>query len=274
MKLVSFNVNSVRLRLHQLQQLIEQHAPDIIGLQETKAPDEKFPLDEIHALGYRACFFGQPTHYGVAILSKQEPISVMRGFDWDAPDAQRRLIVADYAWGARTVRVINGYFPQGENRKHPVKFPAKERFYADLSRYLAADCSADQPLVLMGDFNVAPEDTDIGIGEENARRWLRAGSTAFLPEERAWYQRLMDWDLHDSYRVCHPDSTDYYSWFDYRSRGFDRDPKRGLRIDHILVNRPLLAAVKDAGIEYGVRAMTRPSDHCPVWVALDAARCV
>jgi exodeoxyribonuclease-3 len=120
----------------------------------------------------------------------------------------------------------------------------------------------------MGDFNVAPSDHDIGIGEENAKRWLRTGKTSFLPEERAWFERLTDWGLTDSFRYLHPDCADRFSWFDYRSRGFEAEPKRGLRIDHILVTGALLDRCAAAGIDYTIRAMEKPSDHCPVWVEL------
>jgi exodeoxyribonuclease-3 len=123
-------------------------------------------------------------------------------------------------------------------------------------------------LAVLGDFNVAPLDADIGIGADNARRWLRTGKTSFLPEERAWFQELLDWGLTDAFRALHPEIDDRFSWFDYRSRGFEADPRRGLRIDHLLLSRPLMEHCQSAGIDYGIRAMERPSDHCPVWVEL------
>ena len=129
--------------------------------------------------------------------------------------------------------------------------------------------SPDRPLVLMGDFNVAPQDIDIGIGEDARKRWLREGHTSFLPEEREWYQSMMDWGLVDTWRAKHPDTADRFSWFDYRSRGFERDPKRGLRIDMILASRALTGRIHDAGIDYEARAMERPSDHCPLWADID-----
>ena len=270
MKIVSFNVNSVRLRLHQLAAHVAAHDPDVIGLQETKVVDEDFPVDAIAELGYRAVFAGQKTHYGVAILAKTEPRNVRVGFDTDGPDAQTRLIRADVtAPDGTVVHVVNGYFPQGEKRSHPVKFPAKERFYADLARLLETERSADAPLALVGDFNVAPSDADIGIGPENAKRWLRTGSTSFLPEEREWFARLTDWGLADTFRTLHPKVDDLHSWFDYRSRGFERTPKRGLKIDHVLATRPLIERLTGAGIDQDVRGMNKPSDHCPVWASFD-----
>lgn len=269
MKLVSFNVNGLRSRLHQLQAVIDKHQPAIIGLQETKVQDADFPLADIEALGYQVVYHGQKTHYGVALLSREKAQDVRFGFPGDGDEAQKRFISGRFSLpSGADLHVINGYFPQGENREHPVKFPGKRRFYADLLRYLKEHCDPALPLVVMGDFNIAPVDHDIGIGAENAKRWLRTGKTSFLPEEREWFEALRDWGLHDSFRELHPDIADRFSWFDYRSRGFEDDPKRGLRIDHILVTRPLLKGCREAGIDYEIRAMDKPSDHCPVWVDL------
>ena len=196
MKIVSFNTNSVRLRLHQLQALTDQIAPDIIGLQETKVQDHEFPIEEIHAMGYNAIYMGQKTHYGVALLYRNgiELIDSQKGWKTDDEEAQKRMIIGDFAFeNGEVVRVINGYFPQGENREHPVKFPAKEKFYQDLMSYLNEDCDPSQSIAVIGDFNISPTDLDIGIGEANRKRWLRDGKTSFLPEEREWWQALLDW---------------------------------------------------------------------------------
>ncbi len=270
MKFVSFNVNSVRLRLHQLQALVDAYAPDVIGLQETKVVDDDFPVDALKELGYHSAFAGQKTHYGVAMLTLAEPRNVHIGFKGDDADAQKRLITATVSSpkGA-DITVINGYFPQGEKRDHPVKFPAKQKFYADLSDKLDNEHSASDHMIVMGDFNVAPVDEDLGIGPDNVKRWLRSGATSFLPEEREWLQRLCDWGLDDSYRVKYPKKDDKFSWFDYRSKGFDREPKRGLRIDHLLSTRSMTDKLVDSGIDYDIRAMEKPSDHCPVWSEFD-----
>ncbi|MEY6432259.1 exodeoxyribonuclease III [Thioalkalicoccus limnaeus] len=271
LKIVSFNINGIRARPHQLAALKARHDPDIIGLQESKVADEAFPREEVERLGYRAHWFGQKAHYGVALLSKQEPLAVSRGLPFDDEGAQRRAITGRYGLaGGGEITVLNGYFPQGESRDHPVKFPGKRRFYQDLLAHLRADYSPSQPLVVLGDMNVAPLDRDIGIGEDNARRWLRTGKCSFLPEEREWFQALLDWGLYDAFRVRHPDAMDHFSWFDYRSRGFEREPKRGLRIDLILVTAPVRERLLDAGIDYEIRGMDKPSDHCPVWVTLES----
>ncbi|WP_336366550.1 exodeoxyribonuclease III [Marinobacter sp. C2H3] len=269
MKFVSFNVNSVRTRLHQLQALVDECQPDVIGLQETKVQDDDFPVDEIRALGYHVHFHGQKTHYGVALLSREAPVSVQKGYPWDPEDAQRRLITGTFEVNGDTLTVVNGYFPQGEKRSHPVKFPAKEKFYADLMRYLDDLKQTGGHLVVMGDMNISPTDQDIGIGADNAKRWLRDGKCSFLPEEREWLAQVQGRGLTDVFRHLHPDESNTFSWFDYRSRGFERDPKRGLRIDLILASDGLLPKASAAGVSYDIRAMERPSDHCPVWARFD-----
>ena len=270
MKVVSFNTNGIRAREHQLNQLKATYEPHIIGIQETKVQDADFPVEMIESLGYTARYHGQKTHYGVALLSTQEPEQVRMGFPHDGEEAQRRLISARYTSpkGA-PLTVINGYFPQGESRDHEVKFPAKRKFYADLLNLLQSEFDPSEPLLVIGDMNVAPLDNDIGIGEDNAKRWLRTGKCSFLPEEREWLQALQDWGLQDCYRVLKPEVDDRFSWFDYRSRGFDREPKRGLRIDLMLATAPLVDACRDVGIAYDIRAMQKPSDHCPVWAEFD-----
>jgi exodeoxyribonuclease-3 len=270
LKVVSFNINGIRARRHQLEALKARHDPDIVGIQESKVADEAFPRELVDDLGFVTDYHGQKSHYGVALLSKTSPLAVAKGLPGDADDAQRRAITGRYGFAEGVeINVVNGYFPQGENRAHPIKFPGKRTFYADLAEYLDQHFTPDQNLVLMGDMNVAPMDQDIGIGADNARRWLRTGKCSFLPEEREWLRRLTDWGLVDTYRALYPDVDDRFSWFDYRSRGFEREPKRGLRIDLILVSAPLAERLLDAGIDYEIRAMDKPSDHCPVWVTLD-----
>lgn len=265
-KIISFNINGIRARPHQLEAIKAAHDPDILGLQECKVADDVFPLDLVQGLGFATHFHGQKSHYGVALLSKVEPLSIAKGMPGDEADAQRRAIIGRYPLPAGgEITVINGYFPQGESRDHPTKFPNKRKFYADLASYLRESCSPDQNLVVLGDMNVAPLDLDIGIGADNAKRWLRTGKCSFLPEESEWFNVVTDWGLVDAYRAVHPQVDDRFSWFDYRSRGFERDPKHGLRIDHLLVTAPLRKRLLDADIDYSIRGMDKPSDHCPVW---------
>ena len=270
MKVVSFNVNGLRARLHQLQTLIDQHDPDVIALQETKVHDDQFPRADIESLGYHVEIHGQKGHYGVAIMSKQPPTKIVCGFATDDDDAQRRFIGGWYSTpNGHVLAVLNGYFPQGESRDHPTKFPAKECFYADLRDYLNEFDSAADLVAVVGDMNVAPCSGDIGIGADNEKRWLKQGKSCFLPEERAWLNELTQWGLTDSYRHLNPEVVDRFSWFDYRSRGFEREPKRGLRIDLILTSKALQARCTDVGIDYEIRAMEKPSDHCPIWAEFD-----
>ncbi|EMP55451.1 exonuclease III [Marinobacter santoriniensis NKSG1] len=269
MMFVSFNVNSIRTRLHQLEAVIREFDPDVIGLQETKVQDKDFPVDDIEQMGYQVHFHGQKTHYGVALLSKQEPKAIQKGYPWDGEDSQRRLISGRFEVNGEMLTVINGYFPQGESRDHPVKFPAKEKFYADLMRYLDDLKAEGGHVLVMGDMNISPTDKDIGIGADNAKRWLRTGKCSFLPEEREWLSQVESRGFTDVFRHLHPDDDNTFSWFDYRSRGFERDPRRGLRIDLLMASDSLLPKAQEAGVSYDIRAMERPSDHCPVWARFD-----
>ncbi|GAA0857249.1 exodeoxyribonuclease III [Aliiglaciecola litoralis] len=266
MKFISFNINGIRARLHQLQALIEKHQPDVIGLQEIKVHNDQFPVEDVTKLGYHVYFHGQKGHYGVAMLCKQEPTHVQYGFPTDEEDAQRRMIMVDYPLpNGEKVRVLNGYFPQGENQSHETKYPAKRRFYRDLMSYMDENHTPDENVIVMGDVNISHTDLDIGIGEDNKKRWLRSGKCSFLPEEREWLNGLFDWGLYDGFRTLHPEIGEQYSWFDYRSRGFDDN--RGLRIDLILATQKLHEKLTDAGIDYELRGIEKPSDHAPIWAS-------
>lgn len=267
MKFISFNINGLRARPHQLAEIIHKHQPDVLGLQETKVHDDMFPLEDLQQYGYHIVYHGQKGHYGVAMLSKQAPLNVRKGFPTDDDDAQRRLIMADFETPLGLLTVINGYFPQGESRDHETKFPAKSRFYADLQSYLETNLTNQNPVLIMGDMNISPTDLDIGIGDENRKRWLRTGKCSFLPEEREWMNRLINWGLVDTFRQANPNINDQFSWFDYRSKGFDDN--RGLRIDLLLASSALANKGFKTGIDYDIRAMEKPSDHVPVWVEFD-----
>ncbi|MBD2797105.1 exodeoxyribonuclease III [Xenorhabdus sp. 18] len=267
MKFISFNINGLRARPHQLTAIVEQHQPDVIGLQEIKVHDEMFPLEEVSKLGYHVFYHGQKSHYGVALLTRQQPVNIRKGFPTDDDDAQRRIIMADIETSLGLLTVINGYFPQGESRDHPIKFPAKEKFYQDLLSYLETNHSPQSNILIMGDMNISPTDFDIGIGENNQKRWLKTGKCSFLPEEREWMERLKNWGFIDTFRAQHPEVNDQFSWFDYRSKGFDDN--RGLRIDLLLASHPLAERCISSGIDYAIRGMEKPSDHAPVWTELN-----
>ena len=269
MKIVSFNINSVRARLHQVKSIIKKHKPEVIGLQETKVHDDEYPFDAIKEMGYESFVNGQKGHYGVALLSKKKPIKSGKGFKNDKSDDQKRFIWGEFKSGKKSFYVLNGYFPQGEERNHPTKFPAKRKFYKDLTNHLKENHTPKDLLVLMGDLNISPEEIDIGIGEQNRKRWLRTGKCSFLPEEREWLKKLTSWGLKDTFREIYPTKNNKFSWFDYRSRGFDDSPKRGLRIDQIWGTDSIVDSLQEVGIDYKTRAMVKPSDHAPIWSAFD-----
>ena len=268
MKIVSFNINSIRARPHQLIHIRDTINPDVIGIQETKVNDPEFPIDEIKEIGYHPEFWGQKGHYGVAILSKEKPHEIVKGFSKDKIDDQKRFIQATFKWKKQKIVILNGYFPQGENRSHETKFPKKIKFYNDLKKHIKKIQKTEENIIVMGDFNVAPTELDIGIGEVNAKRWLRDGKTAFLPEEIEMWNQIKNLGFIDSWRNQNPDEGSIFSWFDYRSRMFDDNPKRGLRIDHILISDNLKASMTKTGIDYEARSMEKPSDHCPIWIEL------
>ncbi len=272
MKIISYNVNGIRARKEQLDAVLAEVSPDIIGLQETKVVDEEFPVEELAQQGYHAEWFGQKGHYGVALLSKIKPVFVQKGFPFANSEDQRRVITCHYPTpDGREIQVVNAYFPQGENREHPTKFANKRKFYADMQRYLKEFFKPEDHVIVMGDMNVAPLDSDIGIGSDNAKRWLRSGKASFLPEEREWLSHLLEWGLSDSFRIINPDEDNLFSWFDYRSKGFDREPKRGLRIDQILASSSLIQRLTEVGIDYDFRGRARPSDHCFIWANFNFA---
>ena len=265
MKIISFNINGLRARPHQLEKLKEVYDPDIIALQEIKVSDEDFPHQIPESLGYKYFNYGQKGFHGVAIFSKVEPINIIKGLNGGDDEAQKRYIQCDYSTNSGLLSVCNSYFPQGENRKHPEKFPYKDRYYKRITNHIK---NLNTNIVLTGDFNIAPNRNDIGMNEDGIKRWLSQGHTAFLPEEIEWYKKLTDLGLVDVWRERNPDSTKC-SWFDYRSRGFDQNPKRGLRIDHFLLSKRVQDKYLDSEIDHELRAMEKPSDHCPVVLALD-----
>ena len=265
LKVMSFNINSVRSRMENIIPFLKKHQPDIVGFQEIKVVNEIFPREEFENIGYELYLNGQKSYHGVATLVKEKAIAVDSDFSGQkqGEENQRRMIITTHKDG---LIVCNGYFPQGENREHQRKFPYKMRFYEEFLKYLETNYDTQKDkIIVMGDLNISPEDKDIGIGEENRLRWLKTGKCSFLPEERDLIQRLKNLGFYDTYRELYPEVNDRFSWFDYRSRGFEHNPKRGLRIDHIWVTKPLMEICQTAEIDYDLRAGGRPSDHCPIF---------
>ncbi|RMH60057.1 MAG: exodeoxyribonuclease III [Zetaproteobacteria bacterium] len=252
MNIVSWNVNSLNVRLAHVLDLLREQAPDIVALQETKTPDERFPRDALRDAGYEVAFSGQKTYNGVAILSRQPILDIETRLPGMADDPQRRLLAATIGG----LRVVNVYIPNGQAVGSD-KYAYKMRWLAALEPYLADQLSRYPALVLLGDFNIAPADIDV----HDPARWR--GKIMCSDEERAWFQRLLALGLKDAPRTRHPDKP-MFSWWDYRLNAYRRG--WGLRIDHILTSGDLI--VRDAGVDVGMRERERPSDHAPVWVEL------
>ena len=254
MKLATWNVNSLAVRLPQLLDWLAAHPVDALVLQETKLTDDKFPRAEIEAAGYQVVFHGQKTYNGVALLSRgTAALDVVRNIP-GLEDEQARLI----AGTVQGVRVIGGYFPNGQAPDSD-KFIYKMRWLDALHDWMAAELAAHPALVLMGDYNIAPEDRDVF----DPVAW--AGQIHCTPQERAQFQRLQALGLVDAFRLFEQPPKSW-SWWDYRNLAFRKN--QGLRIDHILVSPALQPRVLACEIDKAPRKNERPSDHAPVVVTL------
>ncbi len=254
MLVASWNVNSLRVRLPHVQDWLADHEPDVLGLQELKLPDEKFPAQEIADAGYQAVSFGQPTYNGVALLSKIPPEDLSRGLP-GFEDEQRRVIAASYA----DLRVINLYVPNGQTVESE-KYAYKLAWLEALVKYLQAELERYPQLVVMGDFNIAPDDRDV----HDPDTWK--DKVLCSEPERAMLEALLDLGLHDSFRLFdQPEGS--FSWWDYRAAAFRR--KRGLRIDLLLVSDSIAKRCTASEIDMEPRARERPSDHAPVYIQFD-----
>ncbi|MFO1271628.1 MAG: exodeoxyribonuclease III [Rubrivivax sp.] len=254
MKLATWNVNSLAVRLPQLLAWLGAHEPDVVVLQETKLVDEKFPAAEIEAEGWRVQRFGQKTYNGVALLSRAEATDVVKNIPGFA-DEQARVI----AGSVGGIRTIGAYFPNGQEPGSE-KFAYKMRWLEALRDWVKAELAAHPQLVLMGDFNIAPEDRDV----YDPVAW--AGQIHCTPEEREHFRQLVALGLADAFRLFEQPPKSW-SWWDYRNLAFRKN--QGLRIDHILVSELLKARVKGCSIDKAPRKNERPSDHAPVVVELD-----
>jgi len=253
MKLATWNVNSLKVRLPQVLDWLATAQPDVLCLQELKLEDKAVPVAEIEAAGYRVAFSGQKTYNGVAILARGEIKDVGRdipGFD----DPQKRVICAT----VDDVRVICGYFPNGQEVGSD-KYDYKLRWLAALTEWLRGELAVHPRLALLGDYNIAPEDRDV----YDPVAW--AGQVLCSEPERAAFRALLDLGLSDAFRLFEqPEKS--FSWWDYRMMGFRRN--MGLRIDHILLSAPLAAACTACSIDKAPRKLERPSDHAPVLAEL------
>lgn len=254
MKLATWNVNSLAVRLPQLLAWLSEQQPDVLVLQETKLTDDKFPASEIEAAGWQVAWFGQKTYNGVALLSRAAaPTAVVKNIPGFA-DEQARVIAATVG----ELRVVGAYFPNGQ-APGSEKFAYKMAWLEALAAWLREELAANPRLLLMGDFNIAPTDADV----YDPVAW--AGQIHCTEEERAHFRALLGLGLVDAFRLFEQPPKSW-SWWDYRNLAFRRN--QGLRIDHILVGEALRGAVRACGIDKAPRRNERPSDHAPVWVEL------
>ncbi|WPB57901.1 exodeoxyribonuclease III [Xylophilus sp. GOD-11R] len=257
MRIATWNVNSLAVRLPQVLDWLIANPVDVLCLQELKLTDDKFPLDVLREAGYQAATFGQKTYNGVAILSLRPLADVVRnigGFE----DEQSRVISATIETADGPVRVVNGYFVNGQEPGSE-KFAYKMRWLDALRAQVAKELDTHERLVLLGDFNITPEDRDsfdpVGLRE----------TIHHTTEERQHFQALLDLGLTDAFRLFdQPEKS--FSWWDYRMLGFQKN--RGLRIDHILVSAALKPKVTACTVDRAPRKNKQPSDHAPVVVTL------
>ena len=253
MKLASWNVNSLKVRLPQLLDWLTVEQPDVVCLQETKLEDHNFPQAEINAAGYQVAFSGQKTYNGVALLARETPTDVVFG-NPHFPDPQKRLIAATVSG----IRVIGAYVPNGQALDSD-KYPYKLSWLSALETWVGEELNKHPQLMLAGDFNIAPDDRDV----HNPAAW--AGQILCSEPERAAFQRLLALGMKDSFRLF-DQAEKSFSWWDYRMLGFQKN--QGLRIDHILLSEPLAGRCIAAGIDREMRKRERPSDHAPVTAML------
>ncbi|SCZ64274.1 exodeoxyribonuclease III [Thiohalomonas denitrificans] len=250
MKIASWNVNSLRVRLPHVLDWLERHQPDFLALQEIKAMDDECPIDALRAAGYHTLVSGQKSYNGVAILSREaaegEVIRDLPGFD----DPARRVLAADYS----TLRLINLYVPNGQ-QVNSDKYRYKLEWLEHLTAWLKEELRRRENVVVVGDFNIAPEPRDVYDPE------LWEGRVLFSEPERAAFRGLLQLGLADTFRLFQQEEGSF-SWWDYRMGAFRRN--RGLRIDHILASPALCERCIASGIDAGPRRLERPSDHAPV----------
>ena len=251
MRVATWNVNSLKVRLPQVLSWLAIYQPDVLCLQETKVQDENFPVAEIIDAGYQPVYSGQKTYNGVALLGKKlgdNSIVAIPNF----VDPQKRVLAATYG----DVSVVCIYVPNGQSVESE-KFQYKMEWLAALNQWLQAELIQYPKLVLLGDFNIAPEERDVHDPE------LWEGKVLFSAAEREAFMTLLKLGLVDSFRLFdHPDKS--YTWWDYRMLGFRRN--MGMRIDHILLSNELSANCTDCVIDKEPRKNERPSDHTPVMV--------
>ncbi|MBB3999120.1 exodeoxyribonuclease III [Aureimonas pseudogalii] len=258
MLIATWNINGVKARLDVLLAWLDERQPDIAGLQEIKNVDETFPRTELEARGWHVETHGQKGFNGVALLSRQAPVSVERGLPGDALDEQARFIEGVWRMGDRDIRVASLYLPNG-NPIGTEKFTYKLAWMKRLEAHARHRLADEIPFVLAGDYNVIPQPEDA----RNAKAWV--DDALFQPETRAAYRRLLGLGLTDAVRAS-TDKPGTYTFWDYQAGAWQRD--NGIRIDHVLLSPEAASLLKSVEIDRHVRAWEKPSDHVPVVVEL------
>lgn len=254
LKLASWNVNSLKVRLEHVLEWLNTNQVDVLALQETKLIDENFPAAMFIEQGYHVVFSGQKTYNGVAVISKHPITEVLTDIP-DLQDPQRRILASTVAG----VRLINLYVPNGSTVDSD-KYQYKLSWLEKVTLFIEDQLKRYEQVAVVGDFNIAPEDRDVHDPVE----W--EGSVLVSPLEREAFQKLLQLGLHDSFRRFTQEEG-IFSWWDYRAAGFRRN--RGLRIDHVLLNHTLHELCTQSVIDKAPRKLERPSDHAPVWVELN-----
>lgn len=254
-RIATYNVNGIGSRLPHLLEWLRREQPDIVGLQELKCTQDAFPEQAIREAGYGVIWHGQRSWNGVALLARgAEPIEIRRGLPWDPADAQSRYLEA----AIHGIVVGCLYLPNGNPQPGP-KFDYKLKWFQRLLRHAKTLVDLPHLAILIGDFNVVPTDAQI----YDPKGWRR--DALLQPESRACYAQLLAQGWVDALQAIHGDAPVYTFW-DYFRQHFARD--RGLRIDHLLLNRALAPGLRDAGVDKWVRALEKASDHAPTWVQL------
>ena len=261
LKIATWNVNSLRVRLPQVLDWIQKNQPTVLALQETKVEDDKFPEAAFTEIGYHVAFSGQKSYNGVATLSTLPAQAILKALPY-FEDTQKRFLAATYPIvtgdASDSIRVINLYIPNGESVGSE-KYRYKLEWLAQLERFLQEEMQRHKQLIILGDFNIAPQPEDV----YDPIKW--AGRVLFSDPERTHFESLLSMGFYDAFRLF-PQSADEFSWWDYRTFAFRRN--HGLRIDHILITDALKAEAGRCYIDKKPRALDPPSDHAPVVIEI------
>ena len=257
-KIVCWNINSIKQRIEMLQNLMQDEKPDIILLQETKCQDINFPSLEMESMGYNIAFWGQKTFNGVAIFSKGPIEDVQKGLP-GFEDDQARFIECITTINNNVLRIASVYVPNGQ-KIDSEKYEYKMKFMDALNNYMKENIAYDEHFIVAGDYNIAPEEIDVYDPKKLSK------SVGFYIDERKILRESFATGMYDSFRLKYPNLQEY-SWWDYRTKSFELD--KGMRIDNILISPKTCDFLDDAGVMKNIRALPKTSDHAPIFINLN-----